>query len=440
MKNRRLILILSIILIAIIAISLFIFFRKTPATQTPGLSGSLLPSSLPGSSGFGSGSTSIIGGATSTPGSNTVVVPRLRHLTLVPTAGDIVIQRQLSVIENRVKVAENAYFVRYMDRATGHIYETKTDETSATKLTNTTIPKVYEATFVPGGDTVVARFVSDEGDQILTYSVTLKDKPNPVASSSKPTVASEKALREAGLKDTVGTYLPTDIAEIALSPQGKLLALSKVDERGSFTLSDASGKGSRVILSHPLYEWQVGLPNESTAVISTKPSGIANGYAYTLNLGSGVLRKITGGIAGLTLLANSDLSRYLGGATPGGDVKLFVVTDSDSEPHLLPISTMPEKCVWSRTEATVAYCAVPMAVLPALYPDDWYKGRVSFVDTIWKIDTSTEETSLVSDLPVESGQAIDAIKLQLSADDKYLTFINKTDLTLWGLDLSVSSS
>ncbi|MFA6050487.1 MAG: hypothetical protein WC761_04805, partial [Candidatus Paceibacterota bacterium] len=196
--NRRLILILTTILIIAIAVVAFLFFRNQPQEGGSPTSffQNLLPSGLPGGSGFGNGGTSIIGGATTTPDSNVVVIPRLRHLTLVPTAGSIVIAKEIDIIENRIRTTKNAYYVRYMDRATGHISEIKTDEPTAVKITNTTIPKVYEAIFVPGGNTVIARFLSDD-EEILTYSITLRDKPTTATTSAtKPTVANEKALSE----------------------------------------------------------------------------------------------------------------------------------------------------------------------------------------------------------------------------------------------------
>jgi hypothetical protein len=149
------------------------------------------------------------------------------------------------------------------------------------------------------------------------------------------------------------------------------------------------------------------------------------------------MQKIVGGIAGLTLLPNSALTYYLGGATPGNTIKLFSVTAQDADPKVLPLSTLPEKCVWAHKSENTAYCAVPQFILPATYPDDWYKGRVSFTDELWKLDLATGETTFISDLPKESGQSIDAVNLVLSSDDEYITFINKTDLTLWGLDLTI---
>ncbi len=87
----------------------------------------------------------------------------------------------------------------------------------------------------------------------------------------------------------------------------------------------------------------------------------------------------------------------------------------------------------------MTYCAVPTNIPNGVYPDAWYQGRVSFSDNIWKINVATGETNIISSLPRESSQQIDAMNLKLSDDDSYITFINKTDLTLWGLNLVIKN-
>jgi len=438
--NRRLILVFTIVLILATATIIFFYFfgdkPTIPAKPSSGL-GSTLPSgAIGGSNGFGQGGTSVIIGGGSDTQSGVLDLPRLRHLTLVPTAGSIILSKQINVLENRVKVLRDSYSVRYMDRATGHIFEIKTNEPEATDVTNTTIPKIYEATFTPSGNTVIARFLSPNNDDlVLTYSVLLRDK-KVTATSSKPTVAEIKDANEPTLKETVGTYLTAGIDQIALSPSAdKLLSLSRNGNSGTFIVTDASGKNPRTVLTHPLRQWLLSFPTERTAVVATKPSAITNGYAYTLNIATGELRKIIGGMLGLTILPNQALDTHLVARALENSIELFSYKGSEGTPKTLPLRTLPEKCVWAHKNASIVYCAVPVSIVPALYPDDWYKGRVAFTDQIWSINITTGETKIISDLPKESGQAIDGTNLMLSLDDTYLTFINKTDLTLWGLDL-----
>ena len=56
------------------------------------------------------------------------------------------------------------------------------------------------------------------------------------------------------------------------------------------------------------------------------------------------------------------------------------------------LETLPEKCVWSKADASIFYCAVPENI-PAdnIYPDVWYQGLMSFSDAIWKVNIKTGE-------------------------------------------------
>ncbi|HEY4512700.1 MAG TPA: hypothetical protein VJH63_03540 [Candidatus Paceibacterota bacterium] len=369
-------------------------------------------------------------------------ISRLRHLTTEPTAGDAILVKEVDVIKDRVKTKEKQYWVRYSDRATGHIFDININSPTAKKISNTTIPKIYEAIFTPDGNSLIARFLSGNNtDQIITYYITLKDRAP--ATTTEKTSGSVIAQNNIGakqeLKETSGIYLDPDIREIALSPSGtKILLLTYAGKGSQLILSDTSGKKPRTVLSHPLREWLVSFLGETKAVLTTKPSGSTNGYAYVLDLDTGTLRKIIGEIAGLTVLPNKNNSAYLAAGTPDGTIKLFVYFNNEDEIKMLQLATFPEKCVWSNVDNDIAYCAVPNVIPNALYPDVWYQGKVSFTDNIWKINVKSGETNLVSSLSSESGQAIDGVNLRLASDDTYLTFINKTDLTLWGLNLKTS--
>lgn len=376
----------------------------------------------------------IIGGGEEMSKNKSSVLDRARQLTKSPVSGSIIISKQVDVIQERVKVKELIHNVRYVDRATGHIYELRSTALEPTLISNKTLPKIYEASFVSDGSKVIMRSLDvNDPDSITTYSLAMKE-PKTSATSTTPI---ERSAERIELKEVSGEYLASDIKEVAISPSGlKILSLMYSDGGGRLDISNIDGKNAKTITTHPLREWLLSLPSDARAVITTKPSGGVNGFAYILNLDSGELRKIVGGVAGLTILPRNDLVVYLGAGTPSGSIKLFAYFDKTRELKVLPLQTLPEKCVWAKAEADIAYCAVPIGIIPATYPDDWYKGRVSFTDNIWKVDVKTGKTDLVASLPEETGQAIDAINLQISTDDKYLTFTNKIDLTLWGLDIS----
>jgi hypothetical protein len=95
------------------------------------------------------------------------------------------------------------------------------------------------------------------------------------------------------------------------------------------------------------------------------------------------------------------------------------------------LAGLPEKCVWT-SDSTAAYCGVPQYVPSGAYPDSWYQGITHFTDAVWKIDATTDVTTKLS---TGSEGLIDATNLTLARNNSFLYFVNKTDGTLWSLDL-----
>lgn len=443
--GRKTILISIFIIILAIAGTLYFYFLKTPSTPTPSTTNffkNILPFGIGSSSNTDTKSDSpLIIGDTGSDNTNILkTLPRLRHYTTEPTSGNIITEKDKDIILDRVKTTIKETSLRYMDRATGHIFDISTKSETPTKISNTTISKVHEAIFTPGGDNLITRFL-DDNDNIITYAITLTDKKPVVATTSVKIASSTNTVAQIAdtstrFKNVTGIYLPRNIKELAMSPSGKkILDLTYGTENGIISVLDSAFK-SRTVLTSPLQEWLLSFPSETRAVITTKPSGITHGYSYIINTDTGTMDKLIGYILGLTILPSRDLTAYLVGES-SETLKLSLLNSKDSSLNNLSVKTLPEKCVWANTATDIVYCAVPKNIPSAVYPDDWYKGRLFFNDSLWKINLKTGETNLVSNLSQESGQAIDATTLQISPTDKYLTFINKRDLTLWGIDLSI---
>src|SRR3989338_1849501 len=84
--------------------------------------------------------------------------PILRQLSKVPIAG--------SVLGNR----SGEPIARYVERATGNVYEIEADGEGEKRLTNTTIPKVYEAIWSKSGTALVARYAREGSETIESFS------------------------------------------------------------------------------------------------------------------------------------------------------------------------------------------------------------------------------------------------------------------------------
>ena len=439
MPRKTLYILITIGIIILIIIFLLPFLLKKNTDGTTSSIGETVSQFLPfgkapEKSGFGTTpgtTTSNIVETFNETGTTTVEkIPKLRHLTSVPTAGSVIIMRERELIVDRVKRKIKEYFPRYMYRGNGHIEETQTTSLKVDKISNTTIPEVYEASFSNDGNAFVARYLKDGGDDIQTYSAILKSK----------TASSSNVVATSSLKDVLGIYLDLNMREIAFLPsKTKLIASMYEGGGGKINILNTDGTNKKTILSSPLREWLLNFPLETKAVISTKPSGYTNGVAYILNVTTGALQRIAGDLPGLTVLPSRDLSYLLLG-NGGINAGLNVINVKDGSEVGQNLATLPEKCVWAKTNVSIFYCAIPESLPQAVYPDDWYKGKISFNDQIWKIDLKNGSSNLIASPETLVRESIDATNLDISSGDNYLTFINKKDLTLWGLTLDVPIS
>ena len=169
----------------------------------------------------------------------------------------------------------------------------------------------------------------------------------------------------------------------------------------------------------------------------TKPSSGSLGYLYSINAKTGAMGDVLGGQSSLSVLPNptaqlvlySDLSLANNLVT-----SLYNIKKASSQD--LPFVTLAPKCVWSQQNPVNLYCAVPTSDSNGIYPDAWYKGTASTVDKIFEVDTDTGAVHLVDDLTKDARIPIDAEWLALDPSERFLYFVNKTDLSLWSIDLN----
>jgi hypothetical protein len=328
----------------------------------------------------------------------------LRQLSTAPVAGVIVYTQGSDTV------------VRYVERATGHVYDIAATGGSAKRVSNTTVPKVYEARWLPSARTAILRYLDSDGESIVSYAALLRSS------------GSEESRFE-------GTFLPRNLKDLALSPGGRIAYLTKTSSGGTITAADPDGRRSQVLVTLPFSSWLLSWPATSTIAVTTTPSARAFGFLYFLNTTSSRLTKVLGDVPGLTATVNQPLTKVVysesgerGITTKSLDIKSGAVTE-------LPLQTLPaEKCVWSATRSITLYCAAPFDIPPGDYPDLWYQGLVSFSDNLWELDLESGSATLLSLLSEEEG-GMDATGLRLSPDESFLTFINKNDSSLWSLEL-----
>jgi hypothetical protein len=309
--------------------------------------------------------------------------------------------------------------LRYVDRATGNIYQTFADKIEERRFTDTVIPKVYEALFGSNGESVVMRYLKADGRTIQTF---LSNLPKEYLGGD--TMESNEAK---------GIFLPENIKDISLSADTESMLYLFISRDNMIATTHEFKTGKKVqLFDSPFTEWLSTWPNSKLTTFTTKPASGMPGYMYAMDPASKNLIQVLGKVNGLTTLASPSGNLVL----YGDDSLSLSLYDTDARTvRSIGIRTLPEKCIWG-TGSDFIYCAVPRTIAGTQYPDIWYQGEVSFSDQLWKIDVDTGNTTLVADpLTITGAEDIDAIKLALDSDEKYLFFVNKKDSFLWKLEL-----
>lgn len=315
---------------------------------------------------------------------------------------------------------EFATALRYVDRATGNIYETFADKIAERKFSTTIIPQVYEASFGNNANSVVMRYLKSDGRTIETF----------VGNLPKELLGGDTTSDN----EVKGTFLPDNIKDVSVSPdKGSIFYLfSSGDNMMGATLNLGTGKKTQVFTS-PFTEWLSFWPNSKMITLTTKPAAGIPGYMYAIDptKSSSLPSQVLGNINGLTTLASPDGKMILS----ADDNLLLSIYHTDTKASSpAGIRTVPEKCAWGNG-SDVIYCAVPKSINSNQYPDAWYQGEESFSDQIWKINIATGNTEMIADPATISGEDVDGIKLATDDSGNYLFFVNKKDSFLWELDL-----
>lgn len=303
--------------------------------------------------------------------------------------------------------------LRYIEKATGHIYEVELFSPNRNRISNTTIPVVYDAIWGNNNNSIITRYLSS--DVIVdTYSI------NITSTSTDNTIS--------------GIVFPEGITDVSVLGNS-VFYLQEGFDGGTGYISNFPGTNRKVVWSSPLKELTSQYINSNTVTLTTKPYPNVSGFMYSINTSNGSLTKILGDIVGLST-NTSPTGNFVFYLEQDSGSRTFVFNNKSKESVLVTPTTFPEKCVWSKEEEGIIFCAVPKEFLNGTSLTYWYLGFLSFEDSIWKYDTINNTASIVVDLTKEAGEKIDVIKPILSPNENYLVFINKIDNSLWSLDLT----
>ena len=415
MNKKTLTIIATVVIFILLGIGAYFYFKKS-TTTTP------VDSLFPG----GSGPAVIIPGEGDegevdvpfTPGVGSAL-PRLYELHKTPVAG-------ITFFETG-KAPNRIFAVRYIERGLGHIYETALSSYTKSRIVNETRSRISEALWGKNGQSLVVRFLDQEGAGIIkTRILNLATPPTtPAQESSDRGVSS--------FIETEEIFLPDYIPFMATAEDGadKIFYF----ERG-FTSTvgmTTSFKNATLasVFSSSFTEWLPQFPNQKLVTLTTRPSHDIPGHLFFLDPTTKTISKILSNINGLTTLTRRDgkFVLYAESKKDGSDLSVYNTTKKEN--YYLSLHTLPEKCVWATKKPTLIYCAVPKTMPQSLYPDRWYQGVVSFSDEIWEIDTETTEAKRILIPEALGAPTLDITNLTISSGDEYLIFMNKNTGTPW---------
>ncbi|MEI6480588.1 MAG: hypothetical protein WCO12_03665 [bacterium] len=298
--------------------------------------------------------------------------------------------------------------VRFLERITGHVYEVKIPTLEKKQVSNTTYSKVYDAKFNSNGSEVIVRQLNNEN--ISTNYIKLSTST----------------------QNTNRSY-PNN-TDILITKKDSVFYTIKSQNGSVGYISTFDNKKPTQIFSTPLRDILAEWSGGDIVAIFPKPHSDYPGVLSFVDTKKGTSKQVLSGVNGLTALPNSDATYFIYN-TNSKNLSLDAQKVSSITDISLQTKTLPEKCVWSKKNPKLIYCAASSFPQENGYPEKWYQGVVSFNDSIWQINVETGEEKILYNPIADGKDNPDMTNLMLNDKENYLFFINKKDLTLWGLSL-----
>ena len=326
--------------------------------------------------------------------------PRLWHIQKLPIAG-----------YGFVKSATTTPQIYFVERSTGYLFSANADTGALVRVSNTLLPKTYEAIIASDGASLLRS--PDNAGGITTFSAT-----------------STKVSADGTPQTLKGTALDKNISSISAQPgQRNIFYIQDQGDKSVGYTAYWDGTRKKQVFGSILGDWRTFYLADGEFDIEQKPEDGVPGYAYRIE-NSGHLTPRVRNVPGLTFLPKSNSPVLLYGSSDGNIVSLFSRANDGARPVVLAIKTAADKCVWTGT-ASFAYCAVPALIPEKNYLHNRYLGMTHTEDTWWKVDAATGTASFFfSDrAPGESG--IDVQSPVIDPSGNFILFKNATDQSLW---------
>lgn len=431
-STKKIYIIIGIIVVVIIAIAVGLFLVKGGSGTATGTTsfGALFGNS--GSDTPRGGKNSITGGTMLDGGTDSSGVagtePLFRQLSTIETAGATAVEKN------------GVTYVRYIARENGYVYDVNPINGQSILISNTTIPRIYEAFWAKNGSTVIVRYLKHDD---LARKDIIKTQ---IANLILPVGGVGSSTTEVGSLSISDPQLPDNILSVSVSANGSILFyLLPVADGVSGTIVNISSKIATEVFRNSFSEWLPQILNNGNVILTSKASSNVAGYAYLYDANKKTLTRLLREKSGLTTLTTPDGGRMLysenilNNTTLGlYSAKGFEQDEGDlTHTATLQLATLPEKCVWSKNYVR-AYCGAFASTPRAKIPDDWYQGALPFSDTFWTMNTDLADLVFLADPKVETGKTFDVFMPFVDSGENHFYFIDKNDATLWSMRLEKS--
>ncbi|MEK7649808.1 MAG: hypothetical protein AAB367_02535 [Patescibacteria group bacterium] len=403
-STRNYIIGLGFFLLILVGI-IFYFLLRSDIGPFGGDAGTEGVGALPDTGG-GSGGGNGNGQSTFPPNNNGEVTPDAPPLTEEETKRLVQISAD-PVVGSAVREDEILYF----KRGTGHIFASPFDGSKPEeRLTNFSIPNIMDASWSPSRAYTLVTALNETTVRRFWIHFT-----------STSTI-------ESGL-------FPDEISAPKFSfAEEKLAGIVKNGSSYNIVITNPAGKTPKTVLQTSLPDIDLSWVSKTLLGIQTRSSAFIPSILQTVPSTGGGASTLLADVYGLDVLWDTNSTRFLTLEVAGEGKRPALVLRDRRTPQQgkeLSFKTLPEKCVWSQTSTSTVYCAIPWSFGAEPIPDGWWQGKVSFSDSIWKIDINTGDASSVLE-----GGTFDVIHPILSPKEDYLFFINKKDSLLWSLRIS----
>lgn len=331
-----------------------------------------------------------------------------------PTPGEIPSaeeKRRLIQITNEPVIGpvidETRQKVLYYRKRDGHLVAASFTGGQEETISNTTILNITDVVWSPDRKRAVVTYQDGE---LLKKFVT--------EATSTPKVS----------------FLPQESHSPAWSPDSRALFWMTRQDK-NYTLTSASPDGrtpkSRGFTT-PIPDLLLAMLTPEKAALVPKTASISETPILVLNIKTLVQNTVTSGFGMTTINDNgpkTELIAYGSTNKLGAMQNIHTLDIQSGKDTEWALKTLTEKCVFSDGSEKF-FCAVPQEIPARDMPEAWYQGRISFSDTFFRVDLKTNKAEQIF-----GASGLDAVSLTVSADNRYLFFVDKKIGFLYSLAL-----